>query len=92
MKIFEIINNQYFITSFLIGVGFCILYDIIKCVINIINEEAWKVEDYEKLIAKYLNTYNTDSNKEKKLIATAKENVKKRNARRKNSKNIKKTN
>ena len=92
MKIFENITNQYFITSFFMGVGFCILYDIIKCIINVINTEVLKVEDYEKLIATYLNTYNTDNNKEKRLIATAKENVRKRDLKRENSKNIKKTN
>lgn len=84
----ENLTNNEFMSIIFLGWVLSMLYDIILSIINYFNEKAWLVNDYEKIIATYLNTYVTVDNKEKKLIAQAKEKVEKRNERRKKIKSL----
>lgn len=82
MEIIENITSDQFFTIFWICYLFFLIVEIIQSIINFINERAWLVNDYEKIIAKNLNTYDVIDNKEKKLIAQAKEKIEKRELRR----------
>lgn len=81
MDILKNISSEQFFSIFFFGCGFCILHDILSSIINYINERAWLVNDYEKIIVKYLDLNDVDNNKEKKLISNAREKILKREIR-----------
>ena len=77
MDILKNISSEQFFSIFFFGCGFCMLHDILLSIINYINEKAWLVNDYEKMIVKYLNLNDVDNNKERKLISNAREKISK---------------
>lgn len=59
--------------TFLIFLGFliCSLHDVLLSLSNFLNEKAWRVHDYEKIISRYVGTYDAEDNKEKEIILNA---------------------
>ena len=83
----EIFNNyslsDILLIGFFIGIIFNMIQDIIISLIDYLQEKAWRVKDYEKIIYEYLNTYDVYTDEEKEIIATARNNYNKKLKKRK---------
>lgn len=71
-NIIETVSPEHFMYIFIWGIVWISFYNFIGNIYIAIENKIWLVKDYEKLIATYLNTYDTDNNKEKELISKAK--------------------
>ncbi len=80
-NILKDISSDQIVTIFIFSYIFIILNDILSSMITYIQDKAWLVNDYEKIIGTYLNICDVDDNKEKQLIANAKIRLEKRKAK-----------
>lgn len=52
-------NNELIMTCIFIGIIFALIYSVIISALNAIDQKAWKVKDYEELIATYIKPEQT---------------------------------
>lgn len=52
-------NNELIMTYIFIGIIFALVYSVIVSALNAIDQKAWKVKDYEELIATYIKPEQT---------------------------------
>ena len=43
-----------------LGYLICLLHDVLLSLNNFLNEKAWRVHDYEKIIFRYVDEYDAD--------------------------------
>ena len=77
------INNFIFVI-FILGVLFNMLQDLIMSIIDYLNEKAWKVRDYERIIYMNLTPYDVVLVEDKEIVFNAIKNYEKREIKRKN--------
>ena len=76
--------NNFIFSIFVSGVLFNMLQDLIMSITNYLNEKAWKVRDYEKIIYMNLRPYDIDTIEDKEIVFNAIKNYEKRETKRKN--------
>lgn len=76
--------NNFIFGIFILGILFNMLQDLITSIINYLNEKAWKVRDYERIIGKNLKPYDVDTIEDKEIVCNAINNYEKREIKRKN--------
>jgi hypothetical protein len=74
--------NNFIFSIFVSGILFNMLQDLIMSIINYLNEKAWKVRDYERII--YMNLTPYDVVLDKEIVFNAIKNYEKREIKRKN--------
>ena len=76
--------NNFIFSIFVSGILFNMLQDLIMSIINYLNEKAWKVRDYERIIGKNLEPYDVYTIEDKEIVCNAINNYEKREIKRKN--------
>lgn len=74
-NIIETVPKEQFMYIFIWGMVWLTFYNFMFTIITAIEKRIWIVEEYEKIIADNLYTYDTDDYKEQCLIANAKRNT-----------------
>lgn len=74
--------NNFIFSIFVSGILFNMLQDLIMSITNYLNEKAWKVRDYERII--YMNLTPYDVVLDKEIVFNAIKNYEKREIKRKN--------
>ena len=52
-------NNELIMTSIFIGMIIACIHSVITSTLNAIDQKAWKIKDYEELIATYIKPEQT---------------------------------
>lgn len=76
--------NNFIFGIFILGILFNMLQDLIMSITNYLNEKAWKVRDYERIIFMNLKPYDVDTIEDKEIVFNAIKNYEKREIKRKN--------
>lgn len=76
--------NNFIFGIFILGILFNMLQDLIMSITNYLNEKAWKVRDYERIICMNLKPYDVDTIEDKEIVCNAIKNYEKRETKRKN--------
>lgn len=63
--------SDIFIGGFILGIIFNMINDVILSLIDYLKEKAWRVNDYEKIISRYVGKYDGEDNEEKEIILNA---------------------
>ena len=78
----EISDFMFF--GFIGGIIFSMLQDLNTSIINYLNEKAWKVRDYERIIYMNLTPFDVVLVEDKEIVFNAIKNYEKREIKRKN--------
>ena len=76
--------NNFIFSIFVSGILFNMLQDLIMSITNYLNEKAWKVRDYERIIFMNLRPYDIDTIEDQEIVCNAINNYEKREIKRKN--------
>lgn len=76
--------NDFICFGFFVGIMFSMLQDLIMSITNYLNEKAWKVRDYERIICMNLRPYDVVLVEDIEIVFNAIKNYEKRETKRKN--------
>lgn len=76
--------NNFIFSIFVSGILFNMLQDLIMSITNYLNEKAWKVRDYERIICMNLRPYDVVLVEDIEIVFNAIKNYEKREIKRKN--------
>lgn len=76
--------NDFICFGFCVGIMFSMLQDLIMSITNYLNEKAWKVRDYERIICMNLGPYDVVLVEDIEIVFNAIKNYEKREIKRKN--------
>lgn len=76
--------SDFICFGFIGGIIFSMLQDLNTSIMNYLNEKAWKVRDYERIIFMNLRPYDIDTIEDKEIVCNAINNYEKRITKRKN--------